>query len=124
MRFLEHRVVVALHDEQIGLFGGLTGVRDAGLLESALAHPQNKLSYETDDPYELADAYAFGIARNHPFLDGNKRTALHCALLFLKLNGQALPVPSAEMVEQMVKLAEGALTEDSFATWLRDTAKR
>lgn len=111
--------MLAMHDAQIAAYGGLSGVRDAGLLSSALARPQNKYAYGEQEVFALAASYAFGIARNHPFLDANKRTALQTALMFLALNGAAVPPPSVAMVEQMVRLAEGSLSEDDFAIWLR-----
>lgn len=119
MIFIDLEVVLALHDRQIADHGGLAGIRDAGLLEAALARPQHREAYGIEDIHEIAAAYAYGIARNHPFLDGNKRTALHVALLFLALNGGSLPAPSPEMVERMVALAEGSLSEAAFADWLR-----
>lgn len=117
--FVEKAVVIALHDRQLGEHGGAAGVRDEGLLDSALDRPRNKHAYGVDDLHELAASFAFGIAKNHPFLDANKRTALHVALLFLKLNGAGLPDPSMELVEKMVQLAEGSLSEAGFADWLR-----
>lgn len=118
MNFVDKDVVLSIHDFQLGAHGGSAGVRDAGLLESALARPKNKHAYGEEDAFSLAASYAFGIARNHPFMDGNKRTALHTALLFLRLNGIETPVPSIEMVERMVELAEGKLEEAAFAAWL------
>lgn len=118
MQSLDRNVVLAMHDQQIGAHGGAPGVRDHGLLDSALARPQNKHAYGESDPYALAAAYAYGIARNHPFVDANKRTGLFSALLFLRLNEVPRPKPSADMVEQMVRLAEGALDEAGFAAWL------
>lgn len=118
MKFIDSAVVLSLHDFQLGAHGGSTGLRDPGLLESALARPQNKHAYGEADPYSLAAAYAYEIARNHPFMDGNKRTALHTALLFLRLNGVPTPSPSVQMVERMVELAEGQLDEVAFAHWL------
>ncbi len=119
MQFVTEGVVHAMHDAQIAAYGGLSGIRDSGLLSSALARPQNKHAYGESDLFALAASYAFGIARNHPFLDANKRTALQTALMFLALNGAAIPPPSVAMVEQMILLAEGTLSEDGFATWLR-----
>lgn len=124
MIFLERPVVLALHDRQLGEHGGFAGIRDEGLLDSALARPRNKHACGVDDVHELAVAYAFGIARNHPFLDGNKRTALHSMLLFLRLNGAATPAPSPELVEQMVRFAEGVLDEAAFADWLKSQPVR
>lgn len=122
MKFLVESVVLAMHDRQLSAHGGSAGIRDTTLLESALARPQNKYVYGENDLYVLAAAYAFGIARNHPFIDGNKRTGLHAALLFVKLNGGKPPPPSIEMVERMVQLAEGALDEAAFAAWLHEAA--
>lgn len=119
MNFLDTEVVHGFHDRQIADHGGLEGIRDAGLLESALARPQNRHAYGETDVYALAAAYAYGIARNHPFLDGNKRTALHTALAFLRLNGAPMPPPTPQLVEVMVQLAEGEIDEGSFAAWLR-----
>ncbi|GAC1630777.1 MAG: type II toxin-antitoxin system death-on-curing family toxin [Nevskia sp.] len=118
MRFVEKPVVLAMHDRQLGAHGGAAGIRDEGLLDSALARPKNKHAYGEEDFFALAAAYAYGIARNHPFVDANKRTGLHVALLFLRLNGVPTPAPSIEMVEHMVQLAEGALDEAGFASWL------
>jgi death-on-curing protein len=112
-------VVLAIHDRQLAEHGGIAGVRDDGLLDSALARPQNKRAYGVDDLHQLAAAYAFEIARNHPFLDGNKRSAWVAARTFLMLNGVLLKPDRAESVEQMVRLAEGALDEAAFAAWLR-----
>lgn len=122
MRFPSIKVVMALHDEQLGLFGGLQGIRDLGLLESALARGRNLEAYGEQGPYRIAAAIGFGIARNHPFADANKRTALHTTLLTLLLNGVALPPQSVDMVETMVQLAEGRLSEAAFADWLRAAA--
>lgn len=118
MEFLDKDVVLAMHDHQLAAHGGASGVRDEGLLDSALARPQNKQAYGDDDPYSLAAAYAYGIARNHPFVDANKRTGLFAALLFLRMNRVPTPPPSPAMVEQMVMLAEGLLDEAGFAAWL------
>ena len=118
MEFLDKDVVLAMHDHQLAAHGGATGVRDEGLLDSALARPQNKHAYGETDPYALAAAYAYGIARNHPFVDANKRTGLFSALLFLRMNHVPTPPPTPQMVEQMVLLAEGLLDEQAFAAWL------
>jgi death-on-curing protein len=119
MDFLDMDVVLALHDRQIADHGGLEGIRDEGLLESALARPQHRHAYGETDLYTLATAYAYGIARNHPFLDGNKRTAWGCARTFLRLNGVSLMPDRAQAVEIMVLLAEGRVDEAGFAEWLR-----
>lgn len=124
MEFPDQDVVLAVHDSQLALYGGLAGVRDMGLLQSALARPQNLHAYGSDDVYALAASLAFGIARNHPFLDGNKRTALHTSLLMLAVNDTPVPIPSTAMVEMMVQLAEGQLSEEDFARWLQSQPSR
>ena len=118
-RFLGADLAQAVHDRQLAEHGGLSGVKDVGLLESAMARPVNKHAYGESDPFELAAAYAFGIARNHPFADGNKRTAWVMARLFLKLNGVAIAFDKADATRAMIALAAGALTEEVFAEWLR-----
>ena len=118
-RWIEDSVVWAVHEAQLAEHGGLVGVRDTGLLTSALARPRNLALYEAPDVFALAAAYAFGLARNHPFIDGNKRTAFVCAELFLLLNEWQLTVSDAECVTQMLLLAAGDLTEPDFAAWLR-----
>lgn len=110
----------AVHDRQLAEHGGGTGIRDDGLLESALARPQNQLHYGEPDLATLAAAYAFGITRNHPFVDGNKRTAWVAARLFLRLNDVALTVDKAEATVMMQRLAAGELTEDEVAAWFRE----
>jgi death-on-curing protein len=117
--WIEESVVWAVHEAQLAEHGGLAGVRDAGLLASALARPVNLASYGDADTAALAAAYAFGIARNHPFIDGNKRTAFVCAELFLALNGLALLAEDAACVSTMLALAGGELPETEFADWLR-----
>jgi death-on-curing protein len=118
-RWIEDSVVWAVHEAQLAEHGGLVGVRDTGLLASALARPRNLAVYEAPDVFALAAAYAFGLARNYPFIDGNKRTAFVCAELFLLLNGRELTVSDAECVTQMLLLAAGDLSEPGFAAWLR-----
>lgn len=113
-------VVFALHDEQIAEHGGLSGIRDAALVVSALARPLNLAAYGEPDAAELAAAYAFGLARNHPFADGNKRSAAVVALTFLLLNDVAFEITEAELVVMTMALAAGDLTEDEVARWFRD----
>jgi death-on-curing protein len=117
--WIEESVVWAVHEAQLAEHGGLAGVRDAGLLASALARPINLAAYGDADAAALAAAYAFGIARNHPFIDGNKRTAFVCAELFLVLNNVALLADDAACVGTMLALASGELPEMDFAAWLR-----
>jgi len=111
-------VVLAIHDEQLAEHGGQPGIRDRGLLESAMARPRNQFSYGEASIARLSASYAFGISRNHPFLDGNKRTSLVVAELFLQLNGLDLSATNAECVTTFLQLAAGALTEDQFAQWI------
>ena len=111
---------LAIHDEQISEHGGISGIRDAGLLESALARPRNQWSYGEENAAALAASYAFGLARNHPFLDGNKRTAWVLARLFLAMNGRRLQFDKPEAIDAMLKLAAGELAEPDFARWLQD----
>ena len=113
--------VFAMHIEQIAEHGGTEGVRDEGLLESALAGPQNLLAYgENVDAAALAASYAYGIAKNHPFLDGNKRTALVAAVTFLNLNGYDFDAPPSETYTQFLGLAEGVVSEEQLVGWLRE----
>jgi death on curing protein len=112
-------VAVAAHAEQLAEHGGGEGVRDIGLLDSAMARAQNLAGYGAPDVAELAAAYAFGIARNHPFIDGNKRTALVVSETFLALNGFELNATDAELVVAFLALAAGDLPEDELADWFR-----
>jgi death-on-curing protein len=113
-------VALAAHLEQLTEHGGGEGVRDAGMLESAMARPQNLVAYGHPDAAELAASYAFGIARNHPFVDGNKRTAAVVSETFLALNGHGLTATDAELVVTFVALAAGELSERELADWFRD----
>jgi death-on-curing protein len=117
--WIEESVVWAIHEEQLAEHGGSAGVRDAGLLASALARPHNLEAYGQPDAADLAAAYGFDIARNHPFIDGNKRTAFVCIELFLMLNGFTLTADNAACVTAMLALASGDLPESDLAAWLR-----
>lgn len=112
-------VALAAHAEQLAEHGGGDGIRDAGMLDSAMARPQNLAQYGDPDAAALAAAYAFGIARNHPFTDGNKRTAAVVSETFLMLNGYELGATDAELVVAFVALAAGELGEDELADWFR-----
>jgi len=118
-RFIDPRVITGIHEEQLAEHGGAAGVRDQGLLDSALGRPLNQAHYGQPDAADLAAAYAYGIARNHPFIDGNKRTAFVAAELFLALNGYALLASDPACVQSMLALAAGELDEPSYAVWLR-----
>ena len=123
--WIEREVIVAVHDMQLAEHGGLPGTRDAGLLDSALGRPQHLAAYGQPDAAALAAAYGWGISRNHPFIDGNKRTAFVAIELFLQLNGAALHASDADCVLTMLSVAAGDLPEDALATWLRQhTAPR
>jgi len=117
--YIDSRVVVAIHEEQLAEHGGGAGVRDPGLLDSDLSRAPNRAAYGEPDVAELAAAYAYGIARNHPFVDGNKRTAFVCAELFLALNGWELTATDPDCVVTMLALAAGDIDEASYAAWLR-----
>ena len=118
--WVDPTVDLAVHEEQLAEHGGSAGIRDAGLLESALARPKNLAAYGEPDVAELAASYGFGIARNHPFVDGNKRTAFVSVELFLRLNGCRLSADDSTCVLTMLAVAAGELDEPGFADWLRD----
>ncbi len=113
-------VAIAAHRAQLAEHGGGDGVRDMTLMESAMARPINLAAYGEPDAAALAASYAYGIARNHPFVDGNKRTALVVSETFLNLNGYSLDVTDAELVVQFLALASGDLPEDELADWFRE----
>jgi death-on-curing protein len=119
-RWLDLGLVIDFHAEQLALFGGPEGIRDAGLLESALARPLNKFAYGETDMAALAAAYGFGIAKNHPFIDGNKRAALASMIVFLGLNKLEIEAPSQELTAVVLSLAAGEISEDVLAQWLRE----
>ena len=117
-------VIVAVHAEQIAEHGGKNGLRDRGLLSSALARPRNIAGYKTPTVFDLAAAYAYGIAQNHPFIDGNKRTGFLAAYIFLALNGWKLIASEASAVEAVLALASGGMSEAEFADWLKTQSIR
>ena len=117
--WLDATDALAIHDRQLAEHGGGTGVRDIGMLESALGRPVNQWHYGENDPAALAAAYAFGVARNHPFIDGNKRTAWVVARLFLALNGHSLVFLAQDAIATVLALATGDLAEDELANWFR-----
>lgn len=118
--WIDPRVLLAVHEEQLAEHGGAPGTRDIGLFESALARPRNLALYGEPDVAALAAAYGCGIARNHPFIDGNKRTAYVAVELFLALNGHELMADDRACVLTMLAVASGALDEANFAAWMRD----
>lgn len=124
--FLEPDVVLFLHDQALREYGGIQGIKNEHLLHSALGRPVNKLAYaglEDLDQFDLAAAYAYGLASNHPFNDGNKRTAWSSCVLFLKANGIEIDVLAQDAVEQMVRLATATIDEHDFAAWLRKSQR-
>ena len=122
-RWLREDVVVAMHSELIAEHGGSPGVRDAGLLSSALARPQHRAAYGKSTVFDLAAAYAFGIVSNHPFVDGNKRTGLLAAYVFLDLNGWELTASETEAVTAVLALAVNEIDEAGFSNWIKDRAR-
>ncbi len=120
-RWLTARQVANFHSEQLAIHGGPAGIRDEGALESAVARPLHKFTYENEqDLAVLAAAYAFGIAKNHPFVDGNKRASLLALVVFLRKNGIAFQVPEAEAAAAILSLAAGEIDEMILAQWIRD----
>lgn len=117
---IKEEAALAIHHAQIARHGGLAGVRDKGLLASALARANHLQNYGKPDIFDLSAAYGFGIARNHPFVDGNKRTAFVCIELMLQLNGYTLIAGDVSCVSTMQALAAGELSEADLAQWLRD----
>lgn len=120
--WLRRDALAALHAEQLAEHGGANGVRDEGLLESALARSENLAAYGDPDAFDLAAAYAFGVVKNHPFIDGNKRAGFMACATFLALNGHALTASDQAVVETVLGLAAGAITEPAFAAWLRENS--
>lgn len=121
--WLDPDVLLAVHDEQIQEHGRATGIRDKGLFESALARARNLAAYGQPDAAALAATYAFGLAKNHAFVDGNKRTAYVALELFLNLNGHDLVADDVQAVLVMLSVASGAFSEDDLASWIRKNMK-
>lgn len=119
-RWVSQRIAEAVHSRQLAEHGGGDGTRDQGLLDSVLARPQNLDAYGQPDAAALAAAYAYGIARNHPFIDGNKRTAWVVARLFLAMNERELEFEQLDAIQTMLDLAAGEITEDELADWFRE----
>ena len=123
--WIEERDVLAIHDRLLAFHGGAIGLRDRGLLESALARPRQHHAYaKTSDIVEMAALYTAGIVRNHPFVDGNKRTGFVIGILFLELHGFDFRASEEDATQAVMALASGALDEATFSTWLRENAKR
>jgi len=121
-RWLNAEIVYAIHAELLAEHGGAEGLRDEGGLESALSRPRQKHHYESSDLFELAAAYAFGLCRSHPFLDGNKRIALSAADVFLRINGWLLAAGEVEAASLIRRLAAGEASEAELVTWVRENA--
>ncbi|MGA2300549.1 MAG: type II toxin-antitoxin system death-on-curing family toxin [Candidatus Acidiferrum sp.] len=122
--WIDERDALALHDRLLALDGGAAGVRDEGLLQSALARPQQLHAYgHRPDTVDLATAYTAGIVRNHPFIDGNKRTGFVIGVLFLEMNGYRLTASEEDATQAVLGLAAGTLDEAAFAAWLRTNVK-
>ncbi len=122
--WIEKEALLLLHSVSLARFGGAEGIRDDGLLDSALARPVNRFHYAKTDaaPTDLADlaaAYAFGLVKNHAFVDGNKRVAFLACGIFLSINGKKLDAPAAEAVAAIMALADSSLSEQQFAAWIR-----
>jgi death on curing protein len=116
--------VLAMHDLLIAEFGGAAGVRDEGLLDSALSRPQNLFAYERASIFDLAASLAFGLIKNHPFLDGNKRVAFTAAVTFLHLNGRRVHASEVDAVVRTLALAAGEMTEAEYSDWLKVNSRR
>jgi len=118
--WLDRRAVISFHSESLAEHGGSSGIRDEGLLDSALTRPKNQFAYAAEsDIAKLAAAYGFGLAKNHPFVDGNKRIAFIATATFLRLNGYRLNSSRLDEIQTMLAVAAGELSEEGFATWIR-----
>ena len=117
-------VVFKLHEQSLAQFGGSAGVRDEGLADSALGKPQNLFAYGKPDIFELAASYALGLVKNHPFIDGNKRTGFVVSVVFLELNGYEFRASEVDAAVRTLALAAGEMSEAAYAAWLRANSKR
>jgi len=123
-KWVLRETVLALHERLLAEFGGRDNLRDEGLLDSALGRPQQLFAYGKPDLFDLAAAYAFGLVRNHPFVDGNKRIGLTTAILFLELNGCRFTASEADATLNTLALAAGELSEAGYSKWLKANSKR
>jgi len=121
--WLARQLILAIHDEQLAEHGGAIGIRDEGLLDSALARPLNRAGYGDPDVAELGALYAIAIARNHPFVDGNKRTAFAALFMFLALNGMEFEPAEVDATVTMLRLASGDMPDEEFTAWVRSNAR-
>ncbi len=116
--------VLLLHEQLLAEFGGLAGIRDEGMLDSALGKPENLFAYGKPNLFDLAASYGFGLIKNHPFIDGNKRVAFVTAVIFLELNGYKFQASEADAAVRTLALAAGELTESAYADWLKANSRR
>jgi death-on-curing protein len=116
--------VLALHERLLAEFGGSAGIRDEGLLDSALSRPENLFAYGKPSIFDLGASYAYGLVKNHPFLDGNKRTGFATAILFLEINGYQFEATEIESTIQTLALAASALDETKYAAWLKENSRK
>ena len=123
-RWVDRRALELLHDESLATHGGAGGLRDEGFFESALARPLHLAAYGSPDVWDLAATYGIGLAKNHPFVDGNKRTAFLAVGMFLVLNGWRLTAPQADATLTMLAVASGQMDETTFARWLRQHSQK
>ncbi|MBI1399342.1 type II toxin-antitoxin system death-on-curing family toxin [Hyphomonas sp.] len=121
-KWLRREAILILHDESLAEHGGAIGIRDPGLLESALARPENLFAYGEPDIFDLAGVYAAGIVKNHPFVDGNKRTGFLAAAVFLEINGFTLRAGEADATLKTIALAASEISDDACALWLRENS--
>ena len=117
-------VVLMLHEQSLAQFGGSAGVRDEGLLDSALGRPQHRFAYGKPTLFDLAASYAFGLVKNHPFIDGNKRTGFIVAMTFLELNGLRFGASEVDATVRTLALAAGEMSETAYSAWLKSNSKR
>ena len=121
-KWLRHEAILILHDESLAEHGGASGIRNTGLLDSALARPENIFAYGEPDLFDLAGVYAAGIIKNHPFVDGNKRTGFLAAAVFLEINGFSLQAGEADATLKTIALAASDISDVEYAAWLRENA--
>ncbi len=122
--WVERETVLTLHEQSLAQFGGSAGLRDEGLLESALGRPQNLFAYGKPTLFDLAASYAFGLAKNHPFIDGNKRIAFVTAVLFLELNGRRFQAEEVDATLRTLALAAGEMSEAEYAAWIKASSRK
>jgi death-on-curing protein len=120
--WITKEILITVHAELLNRFGGLSGIRDEGLLDSALNRPKHLFSFSRPTLFQIASSYAHGVVKNHPFLDGNKRTGFMSAYIFLGVNGWSLEAPEEEAVLETLSLAAGETSEEAYSAWLERTS--